>query len=64
MNRSSYRMQGLLPLPTELGFTRVRHMDRSKSETSDFDWGEGWSEGVAATENIEPLLGHIEDERV
>src|SRR5438094_10457188 len=40
-------MHGLLPLPTELGFTRVRHMNRSKSETSDFDWGEGWGEGAS-----------------
>src|SRR3954463_2978519 len=34
------------PSPPELGFTRVRHFKGSKSETSDFDWGEGWGEGV------------------
>jgi nucleotidyltransferase/DNA polymerase involved in DNA repair len=27
------------PPPHELGFTRVRHIEWSKSETSDFDWG-------------------------
>src|SRR5215831_10135926 len=29
---------GLLPLPTELGFTRVRHLKRPKSDKSDFGW--------------------------
>src|SRR5262249_51890508 len=29
---------GLLPLPTELGFTRVRHLKWPKSDKSDFGW--------------------------
>ncbi len=29
----------MFPPPPELGFTRVRHLDWSKSDKSDFDWG-------------------------
>src|SRR5262249_7771323 len=31
--------RGLFPSPPELGFTRVRHIEWSKSDISDFDWG-------------------------
>jgi len=41
------RAEPALPLPTELGFTRVRQIrEWPKSDISDFGWGEGRGEGL------------------
>src|SRR2546426_3566608 len=41
MGRKFARRDARFPSPTQLGFTRVGHLTWSKSDTSDFDVGEG-----------------------
>src|SRR5262245_58490892 len=40
------------PPPPELGFTRVRHLKRPKSDKSDFGWGREHTESAARSVSI------------